>query len=462
MRKPAGDSPAGTIILDRPKADPIIARPVLREAAPAPVQLAADPVEAAPRAPIAATFAELGVAADLCAVLAAEGIEAPFEIQSAAIPAALEGRDLCGKARTGSGKTLAFGIPLVQRVTRANPGRPRALVLVPTRELANQVAAALNPLAKARKLRGDVIFGGVSLVRQSQAIRSGIEIAVATPGRLNDLLERGDVNLSEVETVVIDEADQMADMGFLPQVQRIMRRMPHGPQVMLFSATLDGDVDLLIQRYQQDPLFVDVTEDDTGSIETMEHRFIGVTFGNKLQVAAEICSGPGRYLIFVRTQRNADRLVTDLERLKLRPAVLHGGLRQGQRERALAGFAKGTTPLLVATNLAARGIHVDAIDVVMHYDPPEEYKAYLHRSGRTARAGADGLVVTLVMPSDELHAASLRRQAGLKQMITPMEPGDERLRDLAAWQPDDDPVLAKPIRRTTPHFRRSPGAFRRR
>ncbi|MFN0146752.1 MAG: DEAD/DEAH box helicase, partial [Dehalococcoidia bacterium] len=392
-------------------------------------------------------FASLGVAADIAKALRAGGIEEPFAIQTEAIPVALAGRDLCGKARTGSGKTLAFGIPLVQRTTRARPGHPKALVLVPTRELASQVARAIHPLALARRLRLDVVYGGVSLFRQAQSIRSGLEIVIATPGRLNDLLERGDVSMADVQLVVLDEADQMADMGFLPQVERILRHVTAEHQTLLFSATLDGDVDQLVKRFQQDPVYVEV-ESDPDDDATMSHRFIGVSEAEKVAVAVAICGGPERSLLFVRTQRAADRLALQLDREGLRAGVLHGGLSQQKRERSLAAFSSGHVNVLVATNLAARGIHVDGIDMVIHYDLPDEFKAYVHRSGRTARAGASGMVVTLVTPLELRDAAELRRRAGLTEATVAMSPDDPRLRDLANWIPPVEPVAAV---RSTPY-----------
>jgi len=385
------------------------------------------------------TFAELGVAADFIAVLSRAGITVPSPVQALTIPDVLAGRDLCGKARTGSGKTLAFGLPMLERTTRSAPRRPNALVLVPTRELASQVARALAPLAAVRRIRLTTIFGGASMYRQVQDLRAGIDLVVATPGRLNDLLERGDISVADVRTVVLDEADQMADMGFLPQVDRILNRIQGEHQTLLFSATLDGDVDQLVYREV-------VTEAE--AIPTMKHRFVGVPEADKVRMTAAISAGPGRTLLFVRTQRRAERLVYDLDREGVRAAMLHGGLSQPQRERALRSFSSGAVPVLVATNIAARGIHVDDVETVVHHDPPEDAKTYLHRSGRTARAGAEGVVVTLVQP-DQVRAINLlRRDASLREAIVSMKPDDPRLADLAAWEPpfEEEPVRPAPGR----------------
>ncbi|MFN0094499.1 MAG: DEAD/DEAH box helicase [Dehalococcoidia bacterium] len=367
-------------------------------------------------------------------MLRTAGIETPTPIQLLAIPDALAGRDVCGKAKTGSGKTLAFGLPMIERTPKAKPGRPRALVLVPTRELATQVARAIQPAAAVRELRVAAIYGGVSLNPQAQLLRRGIDILIATPGRLNDLLERGALTVAEVGCVVIDEADQMADFGFLPQVERILDQVEGDHQTLLFSATLDGAVARLIARYQHDPVHHDVVEQDQGD-SPMLHRFIGVDVGRKLDTAVAIASGPERTLFFVRTQRAADRLAIQLSRAGLPVGCIHGRLSQGQRERALHEFSTGVARILVATNIAARGIHVDGIDIVCHYDIPEDVKTYMHRSGRTARAGATGIVVTLVEASEAKDIHSIRREAGVREAIVPIEPDDPRLADLAGWEP---------------------------
>lgn len=389
-------------------------------------------------------FAELGIDRELESALVSRGITAPFPIQALTIPDALAGRDVCGKARTGSGKTLAFGLPLLMRVERARPHRPEAVILVPTRELASQVVRNLAPLGASRGIRIAPMVGGVSIYSQRQRLRSGVDIVVATPGRFNDLLERGDASMDHVRFAVIDEADQMADLGFMPQVRRILDRVPEKPQTLLFSATLDGEVDKLVRRYQHEPVFHEVEPEDAGE-STMLHRFIGVGSEEKIQVTASIAAGPERTLLFVRTQRGAERLVRQLSREGVAAGAIHGGLSQPRRERALAAFASGRLPVLVATNIAARGIHVDGVDIVVHHDPPEDAKTYLHRSGRTARAGASGLVVTLVAPEEERDVNFLRRDAGVHEAIVPMTPDDPRLADLAGWTP---PIEApQPARR---------------
>ncbi len=381
-----------------------------------------------------ATFEALGVSSDLTAVLGGSGITTPTPVQALTIPDALAGRDVCGKARTGSGKTLAFGLPLVMRTETARRRRPHSLVLVPTRELANQIAEALAPLAARRGLWLTAVYGGVSMHRQIQALHAGVDIVIATPGRLNDLLERGELSLADVEMVVLDEADQMADMGFLPQVERILRQLEKPAQTLLFSATLDGQVGALVRRYQHDPVQHEVA-DQVEAAQALEQRFIGVRADDKVSVLAEICAGAQRALVFVRTTHGADRLVKQLDREGLRAAAIHGRLAQGKRERTLATFAAGTSPVLVATNVAARGIHVDGVDVVVHFDPPEDHKTYVHRSGRTARAGEEGLVVTLVLPEQVREVARLQRDIDNDHEIVPMSSRDTRLADLTSWEP---------------------------
>jgi len=389
------------------------------------------------------SFADLGIAAPIVDRLTADGITEPFPIQALTIPDALAGRDICGKARTGSGKTLAFGLPIVQSISRGAPKRPRALILVPTRELASQIVRALGPLAHIRKLRTESFFGGVPINRHKRALQYGVDIAVATPGRLNDLLDRRDISLEDIETVVLDEADQMADMGFMPQVRQILERISGTPQTMLFSATLDGDVDKLVKQYQNSPVYHELA-DEAESSESMTHRFIGVQPDDKIEVTADISAGPERTLIFVRTQRRADRIAKQLTRLGVPASAMHGGLNQGKRERVLKAFSTSRSSVMVATNIAARGIHVDEIGIVLHFDPPEEAKTYLHRSGRTARAGADGIVVTLVLSDQVRDVHDLRRKAGVREAIVPMSPGDERLADLAGWEPplDERPMTS--------------------
>ena len=378
------------------------------------------------------TFAGLGLPADLVSALAREGINEPFPIQALTIRDALAGRDICGKAKTGSGKTLAFGLPLLCRIGHANPGHPRALVLVPTRELANQVTTALRALGTASDRRVRAVYGGVSMDPQITALRKGVDVVVGTPGRLIDLMERGELSVTEVEVLVIDEADRMADMGFMPQVQKVLYRMTQPHQTMLFSATLDGAVKRLVDRYMDDPVQHSVAETEP-TVEEMDHRFFLVHQMDKVKVVASIARGVERTLVFVRTKRGADRLVTQLEREGVRALAIHGDLRQGARERALADFIAGKVSVLVATDVAARGIHVDAVDVVVHYDPAEDHKAYLHRSGRTARAGESGVAVTLQLWNQENDTRVIQRRLGLQIPVVEVFSNDPRLADLANW-----------------------------
>ncbi len=333
-----------------------------------------------------ATFAGLGLHADLVAALARQGITEPFAIQELTIADALAGRDVLGKAKTGSGKTLAFGLPLLGRIGKAEPRRPKALILVPTRELATQVTDALRPLGDVRDLKVRAVYGGVSMDAQVTALQKGVDVVVGTPGRLIDLLERKELSLAAVEVLVVDEADRMADMGFMPQVQKILYGITAPHQTMLFSATLDGAVKRLVDRYMNDPVSHETGEDEP-TVDEMDHVFLAIHQMDKVKVAAAIANANSRTMMFMRTKRGADRLVEQLGREGVRALAIHGDLRQGAREKALADFMAGKVKVLVATDVAARGIHVDGVDVVIHYDPPEDEKAYLHRSGRTARVG---------------------------------------------------------------------------
>ena len=379
------------------------------------------------------TFASLGLSDAVVAALADQGIIKPFAIQALTIEDALAGRDLCGKAKTGSGKTLAFGLPLLERTPPAEPRKPTSLVLVPTRELALQVHDVLVPLAKAKGVRVGACYGGASMEKQIKQLRQGVEIVIATPGRLIDLGDRGDISVENVQHLVLDEADRMADMGFMPQVEWVLRRLPEH-QTLLFSATLDGDVDHLVKRYMRDPVRHEI-ESTQPTVEEMVHRFLKVHQMDKPKVAAAIARHNYRTLMFVRTKRGADRLVAQLHREGIKAGAIHGDLRQTQRERALNDFAAGKLPALVATDVAARGIHVDGIDVVVHYDPPEDHKAYLHRSGRTARAGEQGVVVTLVLWDQELDVGRLQKRIGVTMPVVEVFSNDERLVDLAGWDP---------------------------
>ncbi|HVV36898.1 MAG TPA: DEAD/DEAH box helicase [Acidimicrobiales bacterium] len=381
------------------------------------------------------TFASLGVDEALVDALSQSGVIKPFAIQGLTIADALAGRDVCGQAKTGSGKTLAFGLPLLQRTAPGSrPGYPRALVLVPTRELAVQVADVLTPLAESVGLTLRAVYGGTDLDADIRAFRKTVDVVIATPGRLIDLGNRGEIHVTDVGTIVLDEADRMADMGFLPQVEWFLRRMTHDHQTFLFSATLDNDVDHLMKAYMKDPV-VHTVESKTVTVDEMTHRFLFVHEMDKARVAATISKNAYRTLIFTRTKRGADRLVADLKQVGVKASPLHGDLRQNARERALSEFSEGKLPVLVATDVAARGIHVDGIDVVIHYDPPEDHKTYLHRSGRTARAGESGLVVTLVLWNQQLEVEKLQKRIGVKMPIPEVFSNDPRLTDLAAWDP---------------------------
>jgi superfamily II DNA/RNA helicase len=377
------------------------------------------------------TFDALGVSADLVAALRAAGITSPLPIQAGTIPDALAGRDVCGKAETGSGKTLAFGIPLIEGTPRAQPRLPGALVLVPTRELAVQVRDVLAPLARSRNLRVTALYGGMSLEPQIKALRRGVDIVVATPGRLIDLAERGHLSFEHVARIVLDEADRMVDMGFLPQVEWVLRRLTRPRQTLLFSATLDREIDHIVRTYAKDPVRHEVVT-HLPTVAAMEHRFFKVHQLDKLKVAAAVADGVTRTLVFVRTKRGADRLGLQFKREGVPVAVLHGGLAQGARQRELIRFREGRVKLLVATDVAARGLDIDGIDVVIHYDPPEDHKAYLHRSGRTARAGEKGVAVSLLLWDQVADADRLRRQLGLSQPLVELFSNDARLADLAS------------------------------
>ena len=385
------------------------------------------------------SFEALGVSPDLVAALSEQGIDAPFPVQTLTVPDALAGRDVCGKAKTGSGKTLAFGLPLLQRVSPAGPRRPTGLILVPTRELANQVFGVLAELATRRGQRVAAVYGGVGFDQQIDALKAGVEIVVSTPGRLIDLLERREVRLDALDVLVLDEADRMLDMGFLPQVQKILYRLESEPQTMLFSATLDGAIRRLVDRYMRDPVFYEVASQDP-TVDEMEHRFLVVHQMDKAKVAAAVARGVQRTLMFSRTKRGADRLVSDLRREGVRAAAIHGDLRQAARERSLADFMAGKVPVLVATDVAARGLHIDAVDVVLHYDPPEDHKAYLHRSGRTARAGETGIAVTLLLWNQENEVRAVRRPLGLTEPFVEVFSNDPRLADLRTLEPGDASV----------------------
>ncbi|MBB3674276.1 superfamily II DNA/RNA helicase [Modestobacter versicolor] len=376
--------------------------------------------------PTDTTFEALGVPAPLVEVLTASGITAPFPIQVATLPDTLAGRDVLGRGRTGSGKTLAFSIPLVARLatspSKRQPKRPRALILVPTRELANQVAAVVDPLARALGMRTAVVFGGVGQNPQVQALAGGIDVLIACPGRLEDLIQQGHADLGAVEITILDEADHMADLGFLPGVKRLLDRTPKVGQRLLFSATLDNGVDVLVKRYLDRPTTHSV-DPAVAPVSTMTHHVFRVDAADKGQIVKELASGLGRTVMFTRTKHQAKKLAKQLTAAGVPAVDLHGNLSQNARERNLEAFSNGETRVLCATDIAARGIHVDDVAIVVHVDPPAEHKAYLHRSGRTARAGAGGIVVTIATPDQAAEVRTLARQAGITPEVSAIKPG---------------------------------------
>jgi superfamily II DNA/RNA helicase len=383
--------------------------------------------------PTDTTFDALGVPAPLVEVLSASGITAPFPIQVATLPDSLAGRDVLGRGRTGSGKTLAFSLPLVARLatstTKRQPKRPRSLILVPTRELANQVAAVVDPLARALGMKTTTIFGGVGQNPQVQALAGGIDVLIACPGRLEDLIGQGHCDLGAVEITILDEADHMADLGFLPGVKRLMDRTPKVGQRLLFSATLDNGVDVLIKRYLSNPITHSV-DPAVAPVSTMTHHVLQVQSADKGEVVRELASGLGRSVLFTRTKHQAKKLAKQLTASGIPAVDLHGNLSQNARERNLEAFSNGATRVLCATDIAARGIHVDDVALVVHVDPPAEHKAYLHRSGRTARAGAEGAVVTVSTPDQAAEVRTLARQAGITPKVSVVRPGAPQIAEL--------------------------------
>ncbi|MFF9686358.1 DEAD/DEAH box helicase [Streptomyces sp. NPDC014623] len=382
-----------------------------------------------PALPAVDAFAELDMPAALLKTLAAQGVTDPFPIQGATLPNSLAGRDILGRGRTGSGKTLAFGLALLARTAgrRSEPHAPLALVLVPTRELAQQVTDALTPYATSVNLRVATVVGGMSISRQSGALRRGAEVLVATPGRLKDLIERGDCRLDQVSITVLDEADQMADMGFMPQVVALLKQVEADGQRMLFSATLDKNIDRLVKMFLTDPV-VHSVDPSAGAVTTMEHHVLHVADEtDKKAVATRIAARDGRVIMFVDTKRAADRFAKRLLASGVRAAALHGGRSQPQRNRTLDQFKNGQVTALVATNVAARGIHIDDLDLVVNVDPPTDHKDYLHRGGRTARAGESGSVVTLVLPEEKREMTRLMQDAGIAPRTTRVKSSDEEL-----------------------------------
>jgi superfamily II DNA/RNA helicase len=424
-----------------------------------------------PALPAVEGFADLDMPGELLAALGSQGVTVPFPIQAATLPNSLAGRDVLGRGRTGSGKTLAFGLALLARTAgrRAEARQPLGLVLVPTRELAQQVTDALAPYARSVKLRLATVVGGMPIGRQVSALRGGAEVVVATPGRLKDLIDRGDCRLDQVSVTVLDEADQMADMGFMPQVTALLDQVRPEGQRMLFSATLDRNVDLLVRRYLSDPV-VHSVDPSAGAVTTMEHHVLHVHGADKHTATTEIAARDGRVIMFLDTKHAVDRLTEHLLNSGVRAAALHGGKSQPQRTRTLTQFKTGHVNVLVATNVAARGIHVDNLDLVVNVDPPTDHKDYLHRGGRTARAGESGSVVTLVTPSQRRNMTRLMAAAGIVPQTTQVRAGAEDLHRITGAQAPSGipvvitaPVTERPKKRgATSRGRRRPASAARR
>ncbi|MEV4638792.1 DEAD/DEAH box helicase [Actinoplanes sp. NPDC049548] len=391
------------------------------------------------------SFTDLGLPAELTTVLADLGITTPFPIQAATLPDSLAGRDVLGRGRTGSGKTYAFVLPVVARLARSRtprrPGRPRALILAPTRELASQIDATLAPLATAMGLRTLTVFGGVGPNPQIKGLKAGVDVLVACPGRLADHLQSGHASLDAVEITVLDEADHMADLGFLPVVRRLMDATPRDGQRMLFSATLDGGVDVLVKRFMSKPVTHHVDAAAEAPVE-MAHHVLHVRHDDRFPVLVDLVAAPGRTVVFTRTKRRAKTLTRQLVAAGVPAVELHGNLAQNARNRNLSAFSDGSAQTLVATDIAARGIHVDDVALVIHADPPVEHKAYLHRSGRTARAGAQGTVITLMTDDQQGDVRDLTRKAGIKPTTTKARPGDALLARLAPGERSFTPPAA--------------------
>jgi superfamily II DNA/RNA helicase len=415
------------------------------------------------------TFTDLGLPQSVVTVLAANGIDTPFPIQAATLPDSLAGRDVLGRGRTGSGKTYAFLLPMVTRLTASQtkraPRRPRALILAPTRELVSQIDASLAPLAEATGLRAMTVFGGVGAQPQIDKLGRGVDIVIACPGRLEDHVQSGHADLSAVEITVLDEADHMADLGFLPPVKRLMDKTPRDGQRMLFSATLDRGVDVLVKRYLSNPVEHHV-DSEQSPVAAIDHHVLHVDKAARINVLADLAASPGRTIVFARTKHGAKNLARQLNSRGVAAVELHGNLSQNARVRNLAAFSDGSAAVLVATDIAARGIHVDDVSLVVHADPPVEHKAYLHRSGRTARAGAEGTVVTLMLDEQVPDVRQLTRKAGVKPTITrfsgpshpvlaQIAPGERTFgAPMATARPE--PAKPRQARRRRPSRRRRP------
>ncbi|KAB7834872.1 DEAD/DEAH box helicase [Streptomyces mobaraensis] len=416
-----------------------------------------EPSGATPARPTAASFAELGLSAEVLRVLGEQGVTKPFPIQAAVLPNVLAGRDVLGRGRTGSGKTLAFGLGMLARTAgrRAQSKEPLALVLVPTRELAQQVGEALTPYAEALRLRLATVVGGVSIGRQAAALRDGAEIVVATPGRLHDLIERKDCRLGRVRITVLDEADQMCDMGFLPQVSEILDQVRPDGQRMLFSATLDRDVDELVRGYLRDAA-VHSVDPSSSAVSAIEHHVFVVHGPDRYAVTTEIAARDGRVLLFLDSKHGVDQLTRHLRASGVSAAALHSGKSQPQRTRTLAQFKNGQITALVATNVAARGLHVDDLDLVVNVDPATDPKDYLHRAGRTARAGRSGTVVTLVLSGQRRETSQVMADADVAPKVTKVRSGEAELsRITGARAPsgeplDGGPTVSRPKNHNTP------------
>ncbi|MGW5815209.1 DEAD/DEAH box helicase [Streptomyces noursei] len=416
------------------------------------------PAALAPAVPPIA-FADMGLPAEVLRTLTELGVREPFPIQAATLPNALAGRDVLGRGRTGSGKTLAFGLPLLARTAgrRAEPKQPLALILVPTRELAQQVTEALAPYADALRLRMATVVGGLSIGRQVAALRDGAEVVVATPGRLHDLIERRACRLERVRITVLDEADQMCDMGFLPHVTEVLDQVHRDGQRMLFSATLDRDVEHLVRSHLHDP-GVHSVDPSAGAVTTMDHHVLVVHGPDRYAVTTEIAARDGRVLLFLDTKHAVDQLTRHLRANGVHAAALHSGKSQPQRTRTLAQFKNGQVTVLVATNVAARGLHVDDLDLVVNVDPPTDPKDYVHRAGRTARAGESGSVVTLVLPSQRRETSQLIAEAGIAPTITKVRSGEAELsRITGAKAPSGTPLDGAPA---TPRPKNTNAPFR--
>jgi superfamily II DNA/RNA helicase len=403
-------------------------------------------------APASPGFADLGVPATLVAALTESGVTTPFPIQSATLPDSLTGRDVLGRGRTGSGKTLAFVLPVLARLAASKsprrPRQPRALVLAPTRELASQIDAVMAPMAKRLGLRTLTVFGGVRPNPQIQGLRNGVDIVIACPGRLADHVQSGHADLGAVEVTVLDEADHMADLGFLPVVRRLLDKTPANGQRLLFSATLDAGVDVLVKRFLHGPVTHSV-DSVQSPISQMTHHVLHVSREGRVPVLAELTAAPGKTIVFTRTKHGAKALARQLNARGVPTVELHGNLAQNARTRNLDAFGNGAATTLVATDIAARGIHVDDVSLVVHADPPVEHKAYLHRSGRTARAGNEGTVVTLMTDAQVSDVRDLTRKAGIKPKVTRIQPGDALLSMIAPGERTYVAVADRPVEKTS-------------